>query len=62
MIRVPETDQILINVKLKSGELFEGKDMTNQPMGEHERWVSFWHDDRIRVYPMRDIEYWELIP
>jgi len=62
MIKVPETQHFLINVKLKSGEFFESKDITNSPMGEHERWVSFWEHDKIRAYPACDVEYYELIP
>jgi hypothetical protein len=41
--------------------LFERKDITNQPMGEHEGWISFWHDNKIMVYPScyeRWISFW----
>lgn len=62
MIKIPETQDFSINVRLKSGELFENKNITNSPMGEHERWISFWEDGKIRVYPCQDVEYYELIP
>ncbi len=62
MIRIPENRQLLMNVKLKSGEMFENKDITDSPFGEHERLVCFWNGDKIRVYPMHDIEYLELVP
>ena len=61
MFKMPETQQFVINVKLKSGEFFEQKDITNSPMGEHETWVSFWHEGKIRAYPSIDIEYYELV-
>jgi hypothetical protein len=62
MIKMPESDQFVINVKLKNGELFRQKDITNAPMGEHERWVSFWNDGKIRAYPAEDVKYYELVP
>lgn len=62
MIIMPETQNFSINVKLKTGELFKNKDITNTPMGEHERWVSFWHNGNVRAYPYQDVEYYELIP
>lgn len=62
MIKDPKTEDFSINVKLKTGEFFENKDVTNAPMGEHERWISFWENGRIRAYPYQDVEYYELIP
>jgi len=62
MIKNSNAKNFTITVKLKNGELFENKDITASPMGDHERWVSFWNDDKIRAYPAVDVEYYELIP
>jgi len=62
MIRIPETTEFSINVKLKSGDLFKNKDVTDNPFGDYEKIVSFWEGDKIRVYPLQDVEYYELIP
>ena len=62
MIRDPETDVLCINVKLKSGELFKNKDITSKPLGDNERIISFWNDGKVRAYPLKDIEYFELVP
>jgi len=62
MIKDPITDNITINVKLKSGEEFLNKNVTSAPMGEEERNISFWIDDKkIRTYSLRDVEYFEFV-
>lgn len=62
MIRDGNTiNGIKVNVKLKSGELFEGKDTTSSPMGKYERCIGFWHDGKIRMYSLRDVEYVEFV-
>ena len=62
MIRDPETDVFTINVKLKTGEFFTDKDIPNNPNGDQERMISFWHEDKLRVYPLENVEYYELVP
>lgn len=62
MIRMPETDEFTINVKLKTGTEFLKRDVTNQPFGDHGNVVSFWHGDAIRMYPLVDVEYVEVVP
>jgi len=62
MIRDLKTNNLLISVKLKSGKLFEYKDIPSNPIGEHERIISFWNNGKIRAYPLHDIEYYEIIP
>jgi hypothetical protein len=62
MIRDPEMNNLVISVKLKSGKLYEYKDISSKPMGDYERTVSFWHNGKIRAYPLQDIEYYEIIP
>lgn len=61
MIRMPDMKRnVSITVKLKNGEIYKNKDITNQPFGEHNIVVSFWHDDKLRAYPIDDVEYYEL--
>ena len=62
MIKEPETSQFKMNVKLKSGEYFKNKDVTPEPFGDDAQMVSFWQNDKIiRIYPLKDIEYCELV-
>lgn len=60
--QIQELDKITINVKLKSGELFTNKDIPNMLFGSNETYVAFWHNDRIRIYPLEEVEYVEMIP
>lgn len=62
MIRELKTKEFSINVKLKSGAFFENRDIPNSPFGEYERMVSFWHNDKLRVYSIEEVEFCELIP
>jgi hypothetical protein len=62
MIRDTDSNNFTINIKLKTGELFENKDIPSSPCGQHETIVSFWIGAVIRVYPLVDIEYYELVP
>lgn len=65
MIKEPKQDQMMnatMNVVLKNGEAFTGMDFTGQPFGQAESVVSFWHGDVIRMYPMSEVAYVELVP
>jgi hypothetical protein len=62
MIKDLDCTDIQLTVKLKNGELFENKDVPPSPFGEHEKVVSFWHEDVLRSYPMSSVEYVEIIP
>lgn len=62
MIVDPETTQFKVNVKLKDGNLFSNHDIPSIPISDHERIFSFWVGNKIRTYPINDIEYFELIP
>ena len=63
MIKEPETlDNLTMNVMLKNGVIFTGMNITGKPFGDNERMVSFWHGDVIRMYPMSDVAYVELVP
>lgn len=62
MIRNPENhENLTLNVFLKNGEEFLGKDATNQPLGDNERVVSFWNDGKLVVYPMEQVDHIEMI-
>jgi hypothetical protein len=61
MVKDPDSSNLTINVKLKTGELFENKDMPSNPLGNHETIVSFWVGNVIRVYPLTNIEYYEFV-
>lgn len=68
MIRIPnelETENMKINVYLKSGEEFKGKDLPPQPITDQEMFVSFWDGDIIKMFPLENIhkiEYYFDIP
>lgn len=61
MIKSPQTNQFKINVLLKNGEYYENKDITERPFGGRELVVSFWHENKIRLYSLQDVEYCELV-
>jgi len=44
-----------INVYLKDGREFLGCDLTDRPMGETERFVSFWQEESIYIVPLGEI-------
>ena len=57
MVKEPvNRENMKVNVFLKDGTELLGKDVTPQPMGEHERVVSFWDGDVIKVYPFDLVE------
>lgn len=63
MIREPRNaENLTINVTLKDGTQFHGMDITSNPFGQHERAVSFWVGDVIRMYPMSEVAFIELVP
>jgi len=62
MLKTVKTRQFLLNVKIKNGRLFEAKDIPTSFLSDHERWIAFWHNGRIRAYPIQDVEYYELVP
>lgn len=61
MMRDPlNWENMVVTVKLKTGHIFRDKDITSGFSGNTERVISFWHNDSVRVYPLQDIEYYEL--
>jgi hypothetical protein len=55
-VRSPKGLNLVIDVHLKNGEKFIAKDIPMEPFGKYERMVSFWHDDKVVVYPLTDVE------
>lgn len=55
-----ELENLKINVVLKSGKSFLGKDVPPKPLGEHERVISFWDDNAIMCFPMEQVLYFSL--
>lgn len=53
------TENIKINVILRDGTQFIGKDITPKPMGEHDRVISFWDERKLKAYPLDLVEYFE---
>jgi hypothetical protein len=48
-----------MNVKLKSGQYFAGVDF---PEGAADSVVAFFVGEKLRFYPLADVEYTELVP
>jgi len=53
-------DNLVMDVKLKNGEIFKGCDITTSLLGQHEQMVSIWVGDKIRMFPMCDVEFCEM--
>lgn len=49
-------DNFVVDVYLKTGETFIGKDIPVRPMGETENVISFWNDDELYIIPMNDVQ------
>lgn len=62
MIRDAEKDNLTINVFLKNGRIFLEHDIPPNPLGDNDQFVAFWFGDVIRVYPMSEVAYFELVP
>jgi hypothetical protein len=55
-------ENLKVNIKLKNGTLFSNHNIPSSPFGEHEKFFSFWINNKIRIYPLKDIEFIEYIP
>lgn len=53
--------KVVINVFLKDGTSFLGKDISSKPFGDHDRVVSFWEGNVFMVYPLTEVERFELV-
>lgn len=51
---------VKINVTLKNGVEYLGKDIPECPFGQNHQTVSFWNDGSIRVIPMSEVKYIDL--
>jgi hypothetical protein len=54
-----DSEIIKINVYLRDGCKFIDKRIPDQPMGEHERVISFWEGDVLKVYPLDLVQRYE---
>jgi len=62
MIKTPESmDNLKLNIFLTNGKVFRDKDTTTQPLGDNETSVSFWHNDKLLIYPLEQVEHIEMI-
>ncbi len=60
MIKTMTTNNLTISVTLKNGSKYENKDIPEAPFGQHDRVVSFWHEDAILVFPMSEVSSIEI--
>lgn len=51
----PNADFVM-DVYLKNGQTFIGKDIPVRPMGETENVISFWNDDELYIISMNEVE------
>lgn len=56
IIDVENPTSFKMNVKLKNGREYLGKDMVPRPFGEHDRVVAFLHEGAVMVFPLADVE------
>lgn len=56
---VENPNNLKMNVFMKDGREFLGCDLTPKPMGDTERSVGFWHENAIKVVPLRDVLHYE---
>jgi hypothetical protein len=60
MIRQPKNEEsCTINVFLKDGTSYLNKDITEKPISENEMLVGFWHEEKVRTYPMEQVYFIE---
>lgn len=53
---------VKINVYLKDGTEFLGKDIPTSPLGDQGNMISFWVDaNTLRVYPLSEVSYIEFV-
>lgn len=58
MIKQPPTHtNWLINVTLKDGTEYLGKDIPQAPFGQHDKVVSFWEGESLMIIPMTEVKH-----
>lgn len=55
-------ENLSMNVMMKDGTKFEGMDIPSRPLGDNEKFVTFWIGDVVRMYPVAEVAYVELVP
>ena len=60
MIRdLDNPEKMKIKIVLKDNNFIIG-DITSNPFGDNENLVSVWVEDRVRIFPIKDVSYIEL--
>ena len=49
-----------INVYLKDGDAYLNKDIPQQPFGDNDKYVAFWDNDKLKVFPFEMVACIEL--
>lgn len=58
MVRsVQNINSMTISVMTKDGKYFSRADVPESPFGEHERVVSFWDGNNLKVIPMENVKH-----
>ena len=48
-----------VSVFLNNGTVYQYKDVPESPFGDNERYIAFWHEEKIMVFPMEQVEHIE---
>lgn len=48
-------NNLRINVRLKNGDIYIGHDIPENPFGDHSNLVSFWLENRVKIFPMSEV-------
>ncbi|RLI66867.1 MAG: hypothetical protein DRO67_00395 [Candidatus Asgardarchaeum californiense] len=53
-------EYVQITVVLRDGYVYERKDIPEAPLGDGEKYVSFWDDDHIKIIPLDLVDHIKL--
>jgi hypothetical protein len=56
MVKKPTSTDIKINITLKDGTEYLGKDIPEKPFGEHDRIVGFWEGEALILIPISEVK------
>lgn len=59
-VRKFKTSHLKINVFLHNGTQYLGRDIPDEPFGDHENFISFWCDDFLQIIPLSEVKHIEL--
>jgi hypothetical protein len=57
MIRDSDQKNLVVTVITVFGKIYSKCNIPSNPMGNHERVISFWDADRLMVFPLENVEY-----